>query len=278
MATKKQEPKPAVEKMPEEEHIETTADVLTEIPAEEEIIAKNEKPGIDLSAWTPRTTIGKAVKDGTVTSLDSVLDHNIPILEEQIVDALLPNIESDLILVGQSKGKFGGGQRRIFKQTQRKTSEGNKPSFATLAIIGNRNGYVGVGYGKSRETVPAREKSVRAAKLRVFKVSRGCGSWECGCREPHSVPFAVTGKSGSTTLTLMPAPKGKGLVVDSECAKILRLAGIKDVWSKSFGQVRTKINLIEACVDALKTLMKTKLREEYTTALGYREGPIRAQH
>ena len=54
----------------------------------------------------------------------------------------------------------------------RKTAEGNKPHFAALAVVGNKNGYVGIGYGKARETVPAREKAVRNAKLNVIKIRR----------------------------------------------------------------------------------------------------------
>ena len=81
----------------------------------------------------------------------------------EIVDILLPNLETDLLLIGQSKGKFGGGQRRVFRQTQKKTREGNKPKFSTIAIAGNKDGYVGIGYGKSKETVPAREKAFRSA-------------------------------------------------------------------------------------------------------------------
>ena len=76
----------------------------------------------------------------------------------------MKDIETELLLVGQSKGKFGGGQRRVFKQTQKKTREGNKPSFSTFAVVGNHNGYVGLGSGKSKETVPARDKSKRKAK------------------------------------------------------------------------------------------------------------------
>jgi small subunit ribosomal protein S5 len=59
----------------------------------------------------------------------------------------------------------------------------------------------------------------------------------------------------------MPAPKGTGLKVDKEIAKILNLAGIQDVWSKTYGQSRTKINLIKASEKALKSLMQTKLQE-----------------
>ena len=67
-----------------------------------------------------------------------------------------------------------------------------------------------------------------------------------------SIPFAVTGKCGSTEITLLPAPKGKGLVIEKECAKILELAGIKDIWSRTRGQTKTKLNLIHALIDALK--------------------------
>ncbi len=213
----------------------------------------------DKEAWKPKTKIGVDVKEGRITKIDEILDSGKKILESEVVDVLLPDIESDLLMIGQSKGKFGGGQRRVFRQTQKKTKEGNKPKFATIAAVGNKNGYVGLGYGKSKETVPAREKAFRNAKLNITKIRRGCGSWECGCGEPHSIPFKVEGKCGSSKITLIPAPKGTGLCVEKECAKILGLAGIRDVWSKTKGQTKTKINLIEACVEALNQLVKTKI-------------------
>ena len=109
-------------------------------------------------------------------------------------------LKNDLLLIGQSKGKFGGGARRIFKQTQKKTPEGNKPSFACAAVVGNEDGYVGVGSGKSKDTVPAREKAIRRAKLNLFKIRRGCGSWECNCKTHHSIPFETEGKCGSVSI------------------------------------------------------------------------------
>jgi small subunit ribosomal protein S5 len=181
-------------------------------------------------------------------------------------------MESELLLIGQSKGKFGGGSRRIFRQTQKKTPEGNKPSFACFAAVGNFDGYVGAGNGKSKDTVPAREKATRTAKLNVFKIRRGCGSWECGCKTPHSIPFAVEGKCSSVKIKLMPAPKGKGLCVEPECAKILRLAGVKDVWSKTFGQTRNKTNLIKACIAALRQLNIVKVQTNKKKDLGILEG------
>lgn len=226
-------------------------------------------------AWQPKTSIGKKIKAGELTSLTEILDQGKKIMEAEIVDVLLPNMETDLLMVGQSKGKFGGGQRRVFRQTQKKTQEGNKPKFATVAIIGNKNGFVGVGYGKSKETVPAREKAIRKAKLNIIKIRRGCGSWKCGCREPHTIPFKVRGKVGSAIIELMPAPKGTGLIVERECAKILRLAGIKDIWSKTYGQTRTKINLIEACFKALRQLSEIKVQERYKAALSLVDGEIK---
>jgi len=114
-----------------------------------------------VSDWIPKTEFGRKVKSGEIKDIDEILDKGGKILEAEIVDALLPDLEYELITIGQSKGKFGGGKRSIWKQTQKKTKEGNKPKFATVAVVGNRKGYVGIGYGKAKETVPAREKAIR---------------------------------------------------------------------------------------------------------------------
>lgn len=233
-----------------------------------------ERVGFDKVSWKPRTGIGKKVKNDEITDIDEILDKGSKILEADIVDCLLPNLNTELLLIGQSKGKFGGGQRRIFKQTQKKTQEGNKPHFAIYACVGDNNGHIGLGYGKSKETVPAREKAIRRAKLNLIKVRRGCGSWQCGCKEAHTIPFAVKGKCGSCIIELIPAPKGTGLCVENECQKVLKLAGIKDVWSKTKGQTRTKINLISACFDALKNLVKMKVASKHFEELGIVEGKI----
>lgn len=226
---------------------------------------------IPSSEWTPKTILGKKVQTGEITNIDEILESGQAILEPEIVDSLL-NLESELLLIGQAKGKFGGGQRRVFRQTQKKTREGNKPKFTTLAVVGNKDGYVGIGIGKSKETVPAREKAIKNAKLNIFKIVRGSGSWESDSKEPNSIPFAVNGKCGSVKLTLLPAPKGKGLCVEKECAKILALAGIKDVWSKSLGQTKNKINLINACETALKELTRMKTKPQDVEALSMVKG------
>jgi len=242
----------------EDEKIEVEKDVITEIPE----IEKETKPEVrpQIEGWTPKTGTGKEVHSGKIRDIDTILDQGIPILEEQIVDMLIPDLQSELLMIGQSKGKFGGGSRRIFRQTQKKTPEGNKPSFCCMAVVGNGNGYLGVGYGKSKDTVPAREKAIRNAKLALFKIRRGAGSWEDATTEAHSIPWTVQGKCSSVTVTLRPAPKGKGLVIEKECAKILQLAGIQNVYSKSRGRTSSKVNLIAACVTALKNLNAFKPR------------------
>jgi small subunit ribosomal protein S5 len=230
-----------------------------------------ELPEFNIDAWKPKTSLGVAVKNKEITNIDAVLESGQRILETQIAEALLP-IEAEFLLIGQAKGKFGGGQRRMFKSTQKKTMEGNKPKFGSFAVVGDRNGHVGMGLGGAKETVPSREKALRQAKLNVFKIRRGCGSWQCNCRTPHSIPFEVEGKCGSVIVRLIPAPKGKGLCVEKECAKVLALAGIKDVWSKSFGQTKDKINMIKALEAALRQLNAMKIESRNTEHLAILDG------
>ncbi len=236
---------------------------------------RNRQNNVPEVEWKPLTALGKKVKAGEITDIDQIFDSGEIILEAEIVDKLLPGLEEDLLLIGQAKGKFGGGQRRIFRQTQKKTREGNKISFTCCAVVGNKNGYVGVATGKSKETVPARDKSKRKARLNLIRIRRGSGSWESAEKEPTSIPFAVEGKCGSVKIKLMPAPKGKGLCIEKECAKILAMAGIKDIWSKTEGQTKTKLNLVYALMDALKNLSEVKIKAGDVEQLGIVEGRVK---
>ena len=203
------------------------------------------------ASWVPKTQIGKDVKEGKEKDIDNILENGKRILEPEIVDTLM-NLENDLLSIGQAKGKFGGGKRRAWRQTQKKTKEGNVLTFSAMAVVGDRKGHVGLGYGKAKETLPSREKAVRKAKLNLMKIRMGCAHFDCSCNEAHTVPYVVEGKCGSVRLKLMPAPQGTGLVVGDECKKILKLAGIKDVYCASSGTVRTTFNLAKACIDALQ--------------------------
>ncbi len=228
--------------------------ILEEIEKVEEVepieikLTEEEKA---LEAWAPRTKLGKMVKAKEITDVDVILERKLKIFEPEIVSSLI-SVTSDLLEIGQAKGKFGGGKRRAWKQTQRKTAEGNVPTFACMAVVGDQNGHVGLGYGKSKETLPAREKAVRQAKIHIIKIKRGCGSFDCSCQEPHSLVSKTEGKCGSVVVELIPAPQGTGLVIGDESKKILRLSGIKDVYSRISGQGRNTINVAKAIIAALK--------------------------
>ena len=208
-----------------------------------------------VESWHPKTKLGEEVKSGKIRNINEILDSNRKILEPEIVDSLI-TLKSDLIAIGQAKGKFGGGKRRAWRQTQRKTMEGNVPTFSTMAVIGDENGHVGIGTGKAKETLPARDKAIRKAKLNIIKITRGCSGFDCDCSELHTLPFKIVGKAGSVRITFIPAPQGTGLVVAPELKKILKLAGVKDIYSRTDGKVRTTFNLIKACIDALKKTNK----------------------
>ena len=249
--------------------MEKTKEIINEVP--QGVVTKQQTLRDN---WKPKTALGRKVKSGEIATLGDLLQQDQKFLEVEIIDVLVPDLQSDLINVGQSKGKFGGGKRSIWRQTQKKTSEGNKPKFGTLAVVGNKDGYVGMGSGKAKETMPAREKAVKAAKLNIISMRRGCGAWDCGCKTPHSIPFKVEGKCGAAKIILIPAARGTGLCVEKECRKVLEMAGIKDVYAKVFN-TKTKMNLVYACFDALKQLSKTKIQDKHLELQGIIIGEIR---
>jgi len=191
-----------------------------------------------IEAWQPKTWIGRMVKEGKVKSIDDIFRLNLPIKEPEIIDFFLPNLKHEVVSINI---------------VQRQTDAGEVSQFQVAVVIGNEDGYVGVGMGKGRQVNQAIEKAIREAKLNITPVRRGCGSWHCSCDEPHSVPFKVVGKSGSVTVILIPAPKGVGLVAADAAKVVLRLAGIKDVWSYTWGETRTTHNLVKATYNALRS-------------------------
>ncbi len=255
------------EELTKEEAIGTTEKFI-----EGEAQAKIEMP----AGWVPKTKLGRAVFEGKITNIEQVFDDGLKIAESAIVDVLIPELENDIILIGGSTGKGGGIRRTPSKRTSRMHKSGRRYKISVLVVVGNKNGYVGIGldsgpHGRYRDVVA---KATNKAKLNIISVSRGCGSWECGCLTPHSIPFSIAGKSGSVHMEFKPAPKGIGLCVSDEVKKIMRLAGIKDIWVKSRGQTRSRINLIKATFNALKKLNRFKTNEKFEQAVGLKIGKI----
>lgn len=208
---------------------------------------KREREKLDINLWQPKTSVGRAVKEGRTTSISQILRQGTPIKEPEIVNALVPNIEEDVLGVSM---------------VQRMHKSGRRVKYRVVAVVGNRDGIVGVGHGSAVEIGLSIRKAVSAAMLNIVEIARGCGSWECGCGRPHSVPFEVTGKSGSVNVTIKPAPKGLGLAAAGVQRTILRLAGITDAWTRSDGQTRTTLNFALATMDALKETTRTASLEQ----------------
>ena len=74
--------------------------------------------------WVPKTEVGRKVQNKEITDLSVVLAEGQRIFEAELVESLLPDAKTELLFIGQAKGKFGGGQKRAFKQTQKKTPIG----------------------------------------------------------------------------------------------------------------------------------------------------------
>ena len=208
--------------------------------------------------WLPKTRLGKEVFDGKFKSLDEILEKGELILEPEIVKKLVPNMREEIIYIGGSPGKGGGIRRTATKMTSRMHRSGRRFRLSAIIVVGNEDGIVGVGKAGSREHRVAIEKATGQSKLSVIRVKRGCGSWECGCGGNHSIPFKVRASHGSVKITLIPAPKGVGIVADDESKKILKLAGIKDIWVKTSGKTSTRGILAFAVFKTLKKLNEMK--------------------
>ncbi|MFW9945913.1 MAG: 30S ribosomal protein S5 [Candidatus Odinarchaeota archaeon] len=189
--------------------------------------------------WVPRTRLGELVKQGLIT-LDKIFANNLVVKEKEIIDVLLPQLREDVVKIAMVQQMSASGQRSKFK---------------AVVLVG-AEGFIGVGAAKSREVGPAIRKAIGKAKLSVIPILRGCGSKECGCGGTHSIPFKVNGKCGSIRIQLIPAPAGVGLACADKVKQLLRLAGIEDIWSKTFGDTRTSENLVKATFNALKNAHK----------------------
>ncbi|AJC71253.1 MAG: 30S ribosomal protein S5 [Thermococcus sp.] len=214
-----------------------------------------------LEEWEPRTKLGRLVKEGQITDIHEIFRKGYQIKEPEIVDVLLPEVslrENQEVL--------------DIALTVRMTDSGRRIRFRVLAAVGNRDGYVGLGIGHGREVGIAIRKAINYAKMNIIEIKRGCGSWECRCRRPHSIPFAVEGKEGSVRVKLMPGPRGLGLVIGDVGKKILSLAGVQDVWSQTLGETRTTVNFAKAVFNALyntnRVAIQPGMEEKYGIVVG----------
>jgi len=184
--------------------------------------------------------------------MTEAINSGLPLREPEIVDILLPNLEDEVLSVNM---------------VQRMTDSGRRIKFAITTVVGNGDGYVGLGHVKGKEVGQAIRRSIDDAKLNLIEIKRGCGSWQCGCMKPHTLPYKVLGKCGSVEITFIPAPRGVGLAVGNVAKHVLRLAGVKDAWSLTDGKTRTTVNMARAAFNALQGTARQKVNEEQARRL-----------
>ncbi|MEM3852218.1 MAG: 30S ribosomal protein S5 [Methanomassiliicoccales archaeon] len=209
------------------------------------------------AGWVPSTKLGKLVASGEISSISQALASRLPLREVEIVDKLVPDMADEVADVNM---------------VQRMTDSGRRVKFAITCVVGNRDGIIGVGRAKGREVGPTIRAAIANAKLNIIEIKRGCGSWQCGCGTPHTLPFRVEGKAGSVELLLRPAPRGVGLAVGNVAKIVLDLAGIKDAWGFTSGHSKTTLNFTYAAFNALKQTATYKVTEDLGSRLKIHQG------
>lgn len=151
-------------------------------------------------------------------------------------------------------GKFTDREEGVLEDTTVKVYRSAKVvkggrhfSFEALVVAGDRNGTVGMGYGKANEVPNAVEKGIKDAKKSLHKVPL----------DGRTIPHQVIGKFGSTRVVMIPASPGTGVIAGSSARAVLELAGVQDVLTKVYGSTTAK-NVVKASMDGL---LKLRSRE-----------------
>ncbi|WP_297030406.1 30S ribosomal protein S5 [uncultured Eubacterium sp.] len=155
------------------------------------------------------------------------------------IDVSSMELEERVVTINRVSKTVKGG--RIFK-------------FAALVVVGDGNGLVGFGIGKSGEVPDAIRKGIEDAKKNVIKVSlRGT-----------TIPHEIKGKFGAGEVLLMPAPKGTGVIAGGPVRAVVETVGIKDIRTKAI-RSNNPCNVVRATINGLSQL---RTGEEVATIRG----------
>lgn len=137
------------------------------------------------------------------------------------------------------------------RRVTRVVSGGRRFSFSVALVAGNRQGKVGVGFGKATDTPLAIDKALRDAKKNMIVINK---------TTDNSIPHSVEAKYAASVVEIRPAP-GKGIVAGSSVRTVLELAGLTNVGAKLHSRSKNSANNALVAVKALKKLEHTKIKE-----------------
>ena len=150
-------------------------------------------------------------------------------------EAYVNDLQETLVKVNRSAATVKGGRRF---------------SFNALSVVGNRGGVVGFGFGKARQVPGAIDKAAKDGRkhLQIVPVSEGA-----------TIPHEVTGRFCSSTVRMLPASPGTGIIACSAVRAVCEMAGVTNIGTKSYGSNNAR-NWVKATLDGfnqLRSLEKT---------------------